>query len=404
MSVSSSAAPPVELTRRQIVAWRNAVFLMFALPGIAFATWASRVPSVRDALGASTEQVGLIISGLAVGSVLGLLASGRIVGHFGARPTMVVMMIAASIGLVIVGIGATAGSFWTVVAGLAIVGAGSGICDVAMNVTGAANERALGRAVMPIFHAFFSFGTMIGAGLGALAEALDVPIAVHFSAIAVVAVVGVFVAVRPMQSERFTAEPEAKPEGPRKRGIRIDLATLLIGIVVLAAAFSEGTANDWLALAMVDGHDLSKELGALVFGVFLTAMTVGRLVGVRALDKWGRVPVVRVSFVLAALGLIGVIFAPNAALATIGAVAWGLGSALGFPVGMSAAADDPAKAATRVGAVATVGYFAFLVGPPVIGFLGEQVGILFALLVVLVLVTIGGVFASAVREPRRTEA
>src|SRR3712207_6236963 len=106
MSVSSPAAPPVELTRRQIVAWRNAVFLMFALPGIAFASWASRVPAVRDELGASTDQVGLILSGLAIGSVLGLLASGRIVSRFGARPTMVVTMISSSIGLVVVGIGA----------------------------------------------------------------------------------------------------------------------------------------------------------------------------------------------------------------------------------------------------------------------------------------------------------
>ncbi|WP_210479287.1 MFS transporter [Naasia sp. SYSU D00948] len=402
MSVSSPPAAVQELSRRQVVDWRNAVFLMFALPGIAFATWASRIPAVRDSLGASTNEVGVIISGMAIGSVIGLLASGRIVARFGARPTMVVMMILAAVGLTVTGIGATAGAFWVVFAGLAVVGAGSGICDVAMNVSGAANERALGRAIMPIFHAFFSFGTMIGAGLGVVAEALDVPVALHFGVIAAVAVVGVLIAVRPMQSEQFGAEQEPKSSGPR-RGLRIDLPTLLIGLVVLAAAFSEGTANDWLALAMVDGHDVTKETGAIVFGVFLTAMTLGRLLGVRALDKWGRVPVVRVSFALAVLGLLAVIFAPDPVLATVGAVAWGLGSALGFPVGMSAAADDPAKAATRVGAVATVGYFAFLVGPPVIGFLGEQLGILTALLVVLVLVTVGGLVSSAVREPRRQD-
>jgi MFS family permease len=405
MSVSSPPATSVPLSRRQVVAWRNAVFLVFALPGIAFATWASRLPAVRDSLGASTDQVGVMITGMAIGSVLGLLASGRIVARFGARRTMAVTLVIASVGLSIAGIGATVGAFWTVFAALTLVGGGSGICDVAMNVSGAANERALGRAIMPIFHAFFSFGTMIGAALGALAEALDVPIALHFGAIAALVVIGGLLAVRPMQSERFGTEPEpGTTTATAKRGARLDLATLLIGLVVLAAAFSEGSANDWLTLAMVDGYDLSRETAAIVFGAFLTAMTIGRLLGVRALDKWGRVPVLRVSFGLAALGLLAVIFAPSAALAVVGGVAWGLGSALGFPVGMSAAADDPAKAAARVGAVATVGYFAFLVGPPTIGFLGQHIGILLALLVVLLLVAVGGLVSFAVREPRTPAA
>jgi cyanate permease len=81
-------------------------------------------------------------------------------------------------------------------------------------------------------------------------------------------------------------------------------------------------------------------------------------------------------------------------------VAWGLGSALGFPVGMSAAADDPKTAAARVSAVATIGYLAFLVGPPLVGFVGEHVGLLNALLMVLGLVAIAGIVSPAAREPR----
>jgi MFS family permease len=121
---------------------------------------------------------------------------------------------------------------------------------------------------------------------------------------------------------------------------------------------------------------------------------------VRLLDRFGRVPVLRVSAGFAAVGLLIVIFGPNPTIATIGIVLWGLGSALGFPVGMSAAADDPRSAAARVSAVATIGYFAFLVGPPLIGFLAENVGILNSLLVVLVLVAVSGIVSSAAREPR----
>jgi cyanate permease len=154
---------------------------------------------------------------------------------------------------------------------------------------------------------------------------------------------------------------------------------------------------------MVDGHGVANETGALVFGIFVTAMTAGRLGGVFLLDRFGRVPVLRASFLLAAAGLLVIIFVPDPLIATFGAIAWGLGSALGFPIGMSAAADDPRTAAARVSAVATIGYFAFLVGPPVIGFLGEQLGLLNALLVVLVLCAIGALVSGAAREPATQE-
>jgi len=171
---------------------------------------------------------------------------------------------------------------------------------------------------------------------------------------------------------------------------------------VLGMAFAEGSANDWLTLAMVDGHDVSKTAGALMFGIFVTAMTIGRLSGVFLLDRFGRVPVLRGSAVLAMVGLLIVIFGPSAEIAIVGIVLWGLGSSLGFPVGMSAAADDPKTAAARVSAVATIGYCAFLVGPPVIGVLGEHFGILRALLVVLVLVVAAGLASGAAREPKKS--
>ena len=133
-------------------------------------------------------------------------------------------------------------------------------------------------------------------------------------------------------------------------------------------------------------------------------MTAGRLGGVVLLNRFGRVPVLRASFLLATASLLVIIFVPNPVVATIAAITWGLGAALGFPIGMSAAADEPKTAAARVSAVATIGYFAFLVGPPVIGFLGEQVGLLGALLVVLVLCAVGSIVAGAAREPSRASA
>jgi fucose permease len=194
------------------------------------------------------------------------------------------------------------------------------------------------------------------------------------------------------------------PSGWRERlAIWRDRRTILIGLIVLGMAFAEGSANDWLALAMVDGHGVSNASGALILGVFLTAMTIGRIAGVKVLDRYGRVPVLRATAGLAVVGLLIVIFAPTP-VAVVGVVLWGFGASLGFPVGMSAAADDPATAGARVSAVATIGYVAFLVGPPLLGFLGDHFGLLNALLVVVGLIAVAGLISGGAREPRAAAA
>lgn len=400
---------PGSLTRPQVVAWRNAVFVIFALPGMAISSWVSRLPAARDALHLDPAQVGLLIFGIAAGSIIGLVASSHIVARLGAIATLSWGLVVTAAGMAIAGVGATVGpSFALAFAGLLVFGAANGITDVAMNVSGAANERALGRAIMPVFHAFFSFGTMLGAGLGALAELVHLPIAIHLGVIAAIIVVAMLLVRRWLQPELVSeegGEPVAADDHSKtwrgRLGIWRDPRTLLIGVLVLAAAFAEGSANDWLAIASVDGHGVANATGALIFGIFVTAMTAGRLGGIFLLDRFGRVVVLRGSFLLAAVGLLIFIFVPIVPIAIAGAVLWGLGAALGFPIGMSAAADDPKTAAARVSAVATIGYFAFLVGPPVIGLIGQYVGVIHALLVTLVLAAIGVFVAGSAREPAR---
>lgn len=404
--MTAPAAYPAGLTHAQVVGWRNGIFAVFAVCGIGIASWMARMPAVKESLAISTADVGVLIFGLAVGSIAGLLASSHLIERFGARPVMAACLIAGPLGLAVAGVGVGVGpQFWLVFCGLVVFGCGLAICDVAMNLSGAVNERVSGRTMMPIFHAFFSIGTMVGAGVGAAAEYAGVPIVVQAAVVSVVLAVGGLIGVRSTQSERVlesdSSEGESRSTWGQRLAIWRDPRTLLIGVIVLGMAFAEGSANDWLALTMVEGHGTDKPTGALIFGVFVTAMTVGRLGGVRLLDRFGRVPVLRASAALAVIGLSIVIFVPNLWVAVIGVVLWGLGAALGFPTGMSAAADDPKTAAARVSAVATIGYLAFLVGPPAIGFLGEQVGLLNALIVVLVLIVAAGAVSHAAREPRR---
>ena len=415
------------LSRPQLTAWRNAIFVVFALSGISLASWVARLPTVRDNLGLDTAQVGILIFAMSAGSVIGLVAAPPIMLRLGARTGMVVALCLVALGCVLIGLGTSVFFTAAVVAvGLALFGFGNGAVDVMMNVEGAAAERAIGKTLMPLMHAFYSFGTVAGAGLGALASLFAVPVAVHLSINAALIAVAAFVAIRfvPRGAEAAdgdgadaagSAGAPAPRAGFRERllGSLVvwkDLRLLAIGVIMLGMAFAEGSANDWLTLAVVDGYDQSNTTGAVVFGLFTVSMTAGRALGGPVLDRFGRVPVLRVSALLGALGLAVFIFAPALVpmapwIGYAGTVFWALGCSLGFPVGMSAAADndDPRVSAARVSAVAIIGYVAFLVGPPVIGLLGHEFGILNGLLLVLALVVLAGLASSAARErhPRR---
>src|SRR5690606_18456879 len=179
-----------------------------------------------------------------------------------------------------------------------------------------------------------------------------------------------------------------------------DSRLLLIGAVVLAMAFAEGAANDWLPLLMVDGHGVSATSGSLVYAGFAAAMTLGRFTGGPVVERLGRAPVLRAGAVRAVAGIAVVVFVPSAVAAGVAVVLWGLGASLGFPVAISAAGDDPDRASERVSAVATSGYLAFLVGPPLLGFVGEHLGLRLAMLVVVALLVVAA-FAAGAARPRQ---
>jgi MFS family permease len=394
--------PPVT-TRPALIGWRNAVFAAFFVSGLGLASWMSRVPAVRDGLALDTAQVGLLIFGLSAGSVIGLLIAAGLLARLGARRAMLVGVSLSAAGLLLMGAGVSLlSSAPFVFAALAVFGIGIGSLDVMMNVEGAAAERAIGRTLMPLMHACFSLGTVVGALGGAAASALRVSVFWHLLLMAVLVLGTIVVAVRFLPNVEAGPTADAPKPSWRQRlqgtlAVWRDRKLLLIGVIVLGMTFAEGSANDWLALASVDGHGLSNTDGAIVFGVFVAAMTVGRVIGGPVLDRFGRVPVLRGCAGVGVAGLVLFILAPSIPFVIVGTVLWGLGASLGFPVGMSAAADDTQNAAARVSAVAIIGYFAFLVGPPVLGLLGESWGILNALYLILALMVLAGLAAPAAR-------
>ncbi len=383
------------------VAARNAVFVVFALAGIEFAAWASRIADAKAQLHLTPGQLGGTLFALSVGSLVSLPSAGRIVHRIGVVPAIALAMAVSVGGSFVVGAGV---DLWhsraVVVLGLFLLGTGVGVWDVAMNLEGATVERLLGQSIMPRFHAFFSAGTVASALVGAAMSWARVPILAHLVGAGVVVAAGAWWSLRAFLPRAVEAEPGAEVERveTRDRSAWLESRTLLIGVVTLVAAFTEGSANDWMAVAFVDGHHLPAWAGVLAFAAFLSSMTLGRVLGTGLIDRHGRVPVLRVAFGLAVAGSLGVIFGP-VWLAYAGACVWGVGVSLGFPVGMSASADDPRRAPARMSVVATIGYLAFIAGPPVLGFLGDRVGVLDALLAVGAMAVLVQVLLPAVREP-----
>jgi hypothetical protein len=311
--------------------------------------------------------------------------------------------------------GLLAHSVVLVAAGLAVFGVGIAFWDVAQNIEGADVEHRLGRTIMPQFHAGFSGGAVLGALVGAALSALGVPLPAHLGAIMIAVLIIMILVPRhflPLTQHEMPADVDLAAEvagdgaspapAPKEPGGALAAwthrRTLLIGVVVLGATLTEGAGNDWISKGVVDGLGSSEAAGAGLFALFVGAMTVARWFGGRIIDRLGRVTALRLSMVSALVGLALYSLSGMYWLSAFGALLWGLGAALAFPMGMSAASDNPRHAAARVSVVSTIGYIAFLAGPPFLGFLGDHVGLRLALLAILVPIAVALVLAGATRR------
>jgi MFS family permease len=345
--------------------------------------------------------MGTLLLCVAVGSLIALPTAGFVVGRLGTANTVRAAGLLAAVAGAGVALSLAAAAVPGTAVSLFFLGIGIGLWDVSQNIEGADVEHRLGRTIMPQFHAAFSGGAFVGALVGAGLSGLGVGLPAHLLAIAAVVAVLTTLAPRYFLPHAPEPRPAAGEAGkPRAASAWRDGRTLLIGVVVLGATLTEGAGNDWIAKAAVDGLGAQQSTGALLFAAFVLAMTAMRFFGGRAIDMYGRVAVLRASMAAAAAGLGFFVFAGNIWLATAGAALWGVGAALAFPMGMSAAADDPRYAAARVSVVSTIGYIAFLAGPPLLGYLGDLTGIRLALLAIGVPI-LGALLLAGAAKPLR---
>jgi fucose permease len=272
-----------------------------------------------------------------------------------------------------------------------------------MNVSAHAVEVRAGRTLMPGFHAAWSIGTVVGAGLGALAAKTEIDPPVHFTTLALLVGAAAVLATRSMP-DRAADEPDdaqtltgdevaGEHHVPQQRALIRDPRLIGLGVMTFCAAWAEGAANDWLALMLTDDRGASEALAALGFAVFAGAMTLGRAAGNGVVATLGRVRSLRVGAVVSAVGVVALLAVPVLGIAYVGALLWGLGIAIGFPLAMSAAGETPGRGPSAIATVATIAYSGFLVGPPLIGTIAHETGLDRALWVVVVLTA--GIFLLA---------
>lgn len=378
-----------------------ALFTFFFLPGLVIASWVTRTPAIRDTLSVSTSGMGIVLFGLSIGSMGGILCSGWLVKRFGTRTIIRSGMIMMVIGMLVMSLALYVAVPLLFSLGLLILGAGLGSSEVAMNVEGAIIESLLKKTVLPMMHGFFSLGTLVGAAIGMSLTAWNMISWAHLLLIGLLVIlpIGLALTAVPQGTGKDDASEKSTENSIPHRPFYKDIQLLLIGFIVLAMAFAEGSANDWLPLLMVDGHGFSPTSGSLIYLGFTLGMTLGRFTGGWFIDRYSRVAVVRTCAIMGILGIGMIVFVDNDLLAGVSVLLWGLGTSLGFPLTISAAGDTGPDAASRVSVVATSGYVAFLVGPPLLGFLGENYGLRYAMLVVLALMTVASLVARAVARP-----
>ncbi|WP_237320946.1 MFS transporter [Streptomyces sp. JJ36] len=387
---------------------RTALTAFFALDGFLFAGWVVRIPAVKQQTGASAGDLGLALLGVSAGAVATMMLTGRLCRRFGNAPVTVAAGVLISLG---VALPPLAGSALALGLLLLVFGSAYGAVNVAMNSAAVDLVAALRRPVMPAFHAAFSLGGMLGAGLGGLLAG-RLTVGRHLTLLAVAGLLVTAVAGRtllrhplpPAAAGRTTREPgtaarhsPARGDAPAGRHPRGTVAVL--GLIALCTAYGEGALADWSALHLTEDLGAGPGVAAAGYSVFALAMTAGRLSGTALVHRLGEVRTLVGGGLTAACGMLLGSLAPTVWAALAGFVVTGFGLANIFPVAIGRAG---ALAGPRgVAAASTLGYGGMLLGPVAIGFLAEGTSLPRALTSVAALAAVAATVAWAARHSLR---
>jgi MFS family permease len=357
---------------------RVALCAVFAAHGFMFASWAVRVPAVKEQTAASSAALGLALLGLSAGAVATMLLAGALCRRFGSPRVTVLSCAVLSLTLPLP---ALAGSALALGLLLAAFGAAYGCLNVAMNSVAVDIVTALRRPVMPGFHAAWSFGGLAGAGLGGLLAPHLSPLR-HLLLVALAGLLVSALAGRVLLTRSgvlcdaapgAAADPASRRDPGWRGALRTGRTVGLFGLIALCAAYDEGAIGDWGALHLRQDLGAGAGLAAAGYAAFALAEASGRLSGTALLERLGRTRVLILGGLTACAGMLLACLAPDVWLALAGFAATGLGLANLFPAAIARAGR--LAGSTGVALTSLLGYTGFLLGPPAIGFLASQAGL-----------------------------
>ncbi len=385
MTISSKSSRATAPTSPRLPENRQVRFclpLLFASLGLVFATWASRIPALRDLLHLSAGQLGVALLCAGIGAIAAFPLAAWMTARFGAPRSAAwsgCAMLAALAAL------AFSPRLAILMALLGCMGAAASCFDVAINAIGAVAEKKAGRSIMSMLHAWFCVGTLAGALGGSAVASLGIAPQGHFLLVSAVMAVPLLLACRTLGAAAGSSGAGAGAGAPSPATLRQAIAgkfrlpprpLLLLGLIGFCGAIAEGGIADWSGVFLQDQLGAGAGMAPLAYAAFSAAMLAARLVADRLKDRFGAQAVVAAGGMLAAIGIGVAASGVGVAAAVAGFALAGGGLAGVFPFVFSAAGR---AGPTALAGVATISYCGGLIGPPVIGFIGQFAGLPIAL-------------------------
>ncbi len=355
---------------------RIAVSIFFFIVGLVVATWASRIPDIKNTLHLNDAQLGGVLLAIPVGQIIGLPLSGWLISKFGSRQLIIASAIFFPLTLILAGFTVTV---WPLVIVLFFFGMWSNLANIAMNTQAVGVELMYGRSIMASFHGLWSLAGFCGAAIGNFFVAERIPPLFHFSLIALAAIIMVVISYRNTLPDNYKRSPEPL-------FIKPDKAVLLLGFIAFCSMICEGAMADWIGVYFQNIIQSPAAYKTLGYVAFAGTMATGRFAGDRLITKFGVKRILQFSGVLIASGLLIVILLPYLASAIAGCLLVGFGASCVVPIVYAMAGKSITMSpGLALAAVSTISFAGFLIGPPLIGFIAQLAGLKISFAIIAVL-------------------
>jgi MFS family permease len=357
---------------------RWALTVIFAVDGMVFAAWSSRLPQVEQAVNASNQSLGTALLGTAVGAFIGMPAMGWLCRLIEPRIAVSFAVVGLAASILLPGL---AHSPATLFLTLLAFGAAYGSVDVAMNTAAVRMADEVGRPIVPTFHSAYSFGGLFGAGTGSIAAATGTPVQLHFFIVAAVTVLCLAVVVRPLLAHRpdpvHRDEARTKDNPPLGIVLRTALPSLAVA-ALLTFGTGLGVIASWAAIHLVQDANASPGVAPMAFAGFSLAQAILRAGGTRLTERLGPRQVVSIGALCGACGF-ALTLVPSAVPVLCGYIIVGIGVSSIFPLGTAYAGQVAGSVGISI--TSSIGYIGVLLGPPLTGVIAGATSLTTALII-----------------------